>query len=509
MPKPCALTDLNLNPAQLEAFLALQSSVQLLHENSKRDALKIQALSYELARYRRIRFAARSEQFSPDQRALFDEDLLADGSAIETELTQLEPAPKTRQPRQKAGRQPLPEHLPRQIVRHEPESCACAQCGQTMVAIGEDVTEQLDIEPVHFKVIRHVRPKYVCRPCEQIVSAPVAPAIVDGGLAAPGLIAWILVSKFLDHLPLYRLEQMAAREGVSLARSTLAQWVGSYSVALQPLAERLAQLLKERPVLHADETPVQQLDPGKGKTRRSYLWVYRSNDLDPGPPIVLFDYQSSRSGVHARTFLAGWQGTLMVDDYAGYKALFAQGITELGCMAHARRGFFDLHAAHQNPVAAQALARIGALYALEAQAKDSTIEQRQMLRQAQALPQLAELHAFLQHALMRAAPGSALAKALSYSLKRWPALTRYAHSGHLPIDNNPVENSIRPIAIGKKNWLFVGSERAGKRASVIQSLLATAKLNGLNPTQWLKTTLERLPTHPNNRLDELLPLRPN
>ena len=247
-----------------------------------------------------------------------------------------------RAPRPRAGRQPLPEHLPRIEHRHEPASCTCGQCGNDLIKISEDISEQLDVEPARFFVHRHIRPQYACRACETITAAPIPPAVIDGGLAAVGLYVWVLVGKYLDHLPLYRLEQIAARDNVMLSRSTMAQWVGRIGVTLQPLAERLVELLLKRNVLHADETPVAQLDPGKGKTHRAYLWAYRSNVLETGPPMVVFDYQTSRAGRHARDFLSGWRGHLMVDDFSGYKALFTDGVTELGCLAHARRKFFDL-----------------------------------------------------------------------------------------------------------------------------------------------------------------------
>lgn len=340
-----------------------------------------------------------------------------------------------------------------------------------------------------------------------MTAAPIPSAIIDGGMAAPGLLTWVMVSKSMDHLPLYRLEQIAARSQVSLARSTLAEWVGRVGVSLQPLVDRLSDLLRERRVLHADETPVPQLDPSQGKTKKAYLWVYRSNALELEPPILVFDYQPGRHGAHVRNFLAGWQGHLMVDDYAGYKARFTQGITELGCLAHARRKFFDLYAANQSQIAGEALLRIGELYDVERQAQDKEVDERLLLRQTEAKPKLASLHTWLIQTRVTVADGSGAAKALDYSIKRWPALVRYAESGLLPIDNNPVENAIRPIAIGKKNWLFAGSERAGKRAGAIQTLLGTAKLNGLDPHAWLKDTLEKLPTWPNSRIDELLPLR--
>jgi transposase len=472
---------------------------------------KIQALVLELAHLRRMRFGAKSEALSAEQRDLFQETLASDIAAAEAELSKPatdEPAGKApRAPRERAGRQPLPEHLPRIEHVHEPESCTCGQCGSVLVKIGEDITEQLDVEPARFFVHRHFRPQYACRPCETIAAATIPPAVIDGGMAAVGLLVWVVIGKYLDHLPLYRLEQIAARSGVVLSRSTLAEWVGRIGVSLQPLADRLSALLRERDVLHADETPVAQLDPGSGKTKRAYLWAYRSNVLDTGPPIVVFDYQTSRAGKHVRNFLHEWKGHLMVDDYAGYKALFANGVTELGCLAHARRKFFDLNAAQAHPIAQEALARIQALYAIEARGREMTGAARTILRQREAVPLLESMHAWLMKTRMDVANGGGTAKAIDYSLKRWAALSRYAQDGRWPIDNNPVENTIRPIAIGKKNWLFTGSERAGQRAAAIQSLLATAKLNGLDPAAWLLETLTKLPTCLNSQIDTLLPLR--
>ena len=504
--------DLAAELARFKPDPALAEWIGKLLERTQNDALtlrqadlKIQALTFELAYYKRIRFANKSEQFSLEQRELFEESWNTDTSALEAEVEQLA---STQQPkRERAGRQPLPDHLPRIEHRHEPESCTCGQCGKDLVKIGEDISEQLDVEPARFFVHRHIRPQYACRACETVSAAPIPPAVIDGGMAAPGLLTWVMVSKFMDHLPLYRLEQIAARSGVTLSRSTLAEWVGRIGVALQPLADRLAERLRQRTVLHADETPVQQLDPGRGKTLRAFLWAYRSCDLEQGDPLVLFDYQTDRRGKHARNFLQGWKGALMVDDYAGYKGLFARAVVELACLAHARRKFYDLHAAHQSPIAAEALKRIAGLYAIEDQGKTLGIEDRHALRQQHAKPKLDEFHAWLQRTRLTTATGSGTAKAIDYSLKRWDAIKRYLGDGRYPIDNNPVENAIRPIALGKKNWLFTGSERAGRRAAAIQSLFATAKLNGIEPAAWLKDTLEKLPTWPNSRIDELLPLR--
>ncbi len=327
--------DLHAELARFNADPALQEwmsgTLDRLLDQARRDAatihaanLKIQALTLELAHHRRMRFGNKSEAFSPEQRQLFQETWNTDLSAIEAEVEQLGEAlapGADRAKRARAGRQPLPEHLPRIEHRHEPDSCTCAQCGRALVKIGEDVAEQLDVEPARFFVHRHIRPQYACRACETVSAAPVAPALIDGGLASVGLYAWVLIGKYLDHMPLYRLEGIAQREGVTLSRSTLAEWVGRIGLSLQPLAARLAELLREAAVLHADETPVRQLDPGTGKTKRAYLWAYRTNGLHTGPPIVVFDYQTSRAGQHARDFLHRWQGHLMVDDYAGLHVL--------------------------------------------------------------------------------------------------------------------------------------------------------------------------------------------
>jgi transposase len=535
------LDQLNLEPAAKAQVAAM---LQTLVEQAAQDAqtianqqqllqtkdaslqakeVKIAALTHELAYYKRIRFSTKSEVLTSLQRDVFEETWNTDISAIEAEVEQLQDdspcATVARPKRLRAGRQLLPAHLPRVEHRHEPESCTCGHCGRDLVKIGEDVTEQLDVEPAKFFVHRHIRPQYACRRCETVTAAPIPPAVIDGGMAAVGLLSWVMISKFQDHLPLYRLEQIAARDGVNLSRSTLADWVGRLGVALEPLADRLAWHLLQRDCLHADETPVPQLDPGNGKTKKAYLWAYRSNDLQPGPKILVFDYQAGRSGRHAQQFLQDWQGHLVVDDYAGYKALFAaarahpedqrllEPCIELACWAHARRKFFDLFQASQSPIAHEALNRIAVLYAIEAEGSDLMPDGRQALRVEKTLPTLAAFHDWLQQTRLRTAPGSATAKAIDYSLKRWAALTRYAETGDLPIDNNPIENSIRPIALGKKNWLFVGSERAGQRAAIIQTLLGTAKLNGFDPAVWLKETLEKLPTWPNSRIDELLPLR--
>ena len=334
-----------------EQFEVMQKQLSQRSNELHVAKLKIEAITLEIAHLRRMRFASTSESIGLLHYDLFDETVGADVAALEAEIDGLmaseaasgaallpHVAVPTAPKRKGAGRQTLPAHLPRIEHRHElPEAaCNCGACGTPLIVISEDVSEQLDVTPAKFVVHRHIRPQYACRSCETIKAAPVPAAVIDGGMAAPGLISWVITSKFADHLPLYRLEQIAARENVALARSTLAAWVGRYGVALQPLVDRLRTLLKQRAVLHADETPVQQLAPGKGKTQRAYLWAYGSSALevpdppDPGGsaaasgPIVVFDYQTGRSGSHPRAFLHGWSGHLMVDDYVGYKKLFSE-----------------------------------------------------------------------------------------------------------------------------------------------------------------------------------------
>jgi transposase len=501
------LAELNRRVAELELTVSEKDMALLGKEKALELAfLKIEALTLEAARHRRLRFGNKSEAFSPEQRQLFQESWDTDSSAMEAEAECL--VPSLRKARARAGRQRLPEHLPRIEHRHEPESCACGTCGQDLVKIGEDVSEQLDCEPTRFFVHRHIRPQYACRTCEKVTAEPIPASVIDGGMAAPGLLSWVLISKYVDHAPLYRLERIAARAQVSLARSTLAEWVGRCGVALQPLADRLAELLRERTILHADETPVPQLDPGRGKTKRAYLWAYRSNALDGGPPIVVFDFQPGRGGEHARAFLQDWKGQLMVDDYGGYKALFGTGIVELACLAHCRRKFFDFLVASKSPVAAEAVDRIDRLYEIERRGKGISPAARLELRQRESKPQLEALHGWLTQIRATVANGGNLANAIDYTLRRWTPLIRYVEDGTLPIDNNVLENDIRPIAVGKRNWLFAGSERAGKRAAAIQSLLGTARLNGIEPAAWLKDTLEKISAWPNRRIDELLPLEP-
>lgn len=487
-----------------DAAIASRDAMLATHERTlrERDAL-IGKLTHELARLRRLQFAARSERMDAVQRGLFDEAMAEDIAAVEAQLEAAQAATAAPTASRRPKRQVLPPELARVTTVHEPASCQCASCGGSLVKIGEQVSEKLDVKPIELFVRREVYPQYACRACECVVAEPVAPAVIDRGMAAPGLLAQIVVQKYVDHLPLYRQEAIYARHGISLPRSTLAEWIGRIGLALQPLVEALRERLRASPVLHADETPVSQLDPGAGRAKRAYLFVYRT----AGPsPVVVFDYGPSRAGKHAATFLGDWKGALMVDDYAGYKALFAQGITELGCWAHARRKFFDVHAASGSPIAKEALERFAQLYALEESLADLEPSDRHQERHARLAPRLAEFRQWLDDLQPKVLGNSGLAGAIGYTLKRWDALARVLDDGRHPIDNNAAENAIRPIALGRKNWLFAGSESAGKRAAAIMSLLATAKANGRDPHAWLVDALTRLPTTKQRDIDTLLPL---
>jgi len=510
-----------LDPQQMrQALLALQAEVarkdEIIQRQEREAAFKqatIDKLTHEMAVLKRLKFAARSEAFTAEQKSLIEETIDADLAALAREIEQQTPEKKAPQDKQGPKREKLPAHLPRREIRHEPESTTCG-CGCAMKRIGEDVAEKLDYQPGVFTVERHIRGKWVCTRCETLVQAPVAPHIIDKGIPTTGLLAQVLVAKFLDHLPLYRQEAIFERAGLAIARSTLAQWVGECGVQLQPLVDALTAELLKHDVLHADETPVAMLKPGNGKTHRAYLWSYCTTSFNPVKAVV-FDFADSRGGQHVREFLGlpgsaqapGWKGRLVTDDFSGYKACFDMGVIEVGCMAHARRKFHELWANHGSHVGEQALKFFVALYDVERDVLDLATDERKATRQERARPIADALQQWLTQQRQKVPDGSATAKAIDYSLKRWVALTRYIDDGDLPIDNNWVENQIRPIAIGRSNWLFAGSLRAGKRAAAVMSLVHSARINDVDPYAYLKDVLERLPTLPASRIAELLPHR--
>lgn len=468
-----------------------------------RDA-KIEKLTFEMAQLRRVRFGVKSEQLDPGQKKLFEEAVDADIAALEAELDALrKPAEPSANQKQRPKRAPLPENLPRVDHHHEPESTTCS-CGCQLKRIGEDVSEKLDYAPGLFSVDRHIRGKWVCSECETLVQAAVPAEVIDKGIPTSGLLAHVLVAKYADHLPLYRQEVIFGRAGVAIPRSTLGAWIGVCGMRLQPLVDALKEQILRGPVVHADETPVSMLAPGTGKTHRAYLWAYASGAFEALRAVV-YDFTPSRSGEHARNFLGGWHGSLVCDDYSGYKALFVQGVTEIGCMAHARRKFIELHEANQSTLAITALEFIGQLYGIEREVRDLPPDRRLDIRRTRAAPIARALHEWLMAQRVKITDGTATAKAIDYSLNRWPALMRYLDDPSLPIDNNHDEQQIRPWATGRKNWLFAGTLMAGQRAAAIMSLIQSAKLNGHDPYLYLKDVLTRLPTHKASAIDGLLP----
>jgi transposase len=380
-----------------------------------------------------------------------------------------------------------------------------------MKRIGQDISEKLDYEPGVFTVERHVRGKWACAHCEKLVQGPVAAHIINKGIPTAGLLAHVLVAKFLDHLPLYRQERIFERAGMAIARSTLAQWVGECGAQLQPLVDALSAELLRHDVLHADETPVGMLKPGNKKTHKAYIWTYCTTTFNPTKAVV-FNFAETRSGENVREFLGQngkqpWMGKLVTDGFSGYHATFERGVTGVGCVAHARRKFHELWANHGSKVGEQALRYFQVLFEIEEELVHCTPEERRRTRQRKSRRVAAALHRWMIRQRQLIPECSATAKAIDYSLKRWAALTRYIGDGDLPISNNWVENQIRPIALGRSNWLFAGSLRAGKRAAAVMSLVHSARINGHDPYAYLKDILERLPTHPASRIDELLPHR--
>ena len=515
MPAPLDPATLPRNVVALRSLLLQREAEHVAELDAAREGLKAQVLRNEqlklrLAKLLRERFGASSEKLrnAIEQLELVLEDL----EEQIAETTPAEPASPTASApsettRRKPVRKPLPASLPRDIVEHA-APCACPQCGGVLRPLGEDVTEVLDYVLGAFRVIRHVRPKLSCRACESITQAPAPELPIRRGLAGPGLLAHVLVAKYCDHLPLYRQAEIYARDGIDLERSTLADWVGQTATLMRPLVEAVGAHVMAAERVHADDTTVPVLNPGAGKTKTGRLWCYARDDRPFGgeaPPAVLYCYSPDRKGEHPRTHLAPFRGILQADGYAGYAKLYDRGVTEAACWAHARRKFFDVHAASQSPLAHETLQRIAALYAVEATVRGQSPDARLRARLQQSAALFAGLKDWLESSLRRISGKSDLAGAIRYTLTRWDALTLVLRDGRACLDNNAAERSMRPMTLGRKNWLFAGSDSGGERAAAIYSLTETAKLNALDPEDYLRQVLERIAEHPVKRVHELLP----
>ena len=494
-------------PSDVESLqrLVREQQAQLL----SRDVL-IEQLKLQLARLKRMKFGRSSEQLDAQIAQL-------EFSLEELEVNAAAAAPSEAPagaPASKPARKPLPDHLPREPHVHEPTTGArnCPECGGALRALGEDVSEVLEYVPEHWKVLKHVRPKYSCGACQKIVQAAAPSRPIERGYAGPGLLAHVLVAKYCDHIPLYRQSQIYAREGVELDRATLADWVGSVSALVDPLIGALTDYVMGAYKLHADDTPIPVLAPGTGKTMNGRLWAYVRDDRPAGStdsPAVLFRYSPDRKGERAREHLQHFRGILQADAYAGFDGLYNRAhdpLKEAACWAHARRKFFDIHAATASPIAFEALERIGALYQIEAEIRGRPADERKAVRQARATPLLQDLYDWLRAAVRRErSKKSDLTGAIGYTLSLWTALTRYRDDGRIEIDNNSVERALRAVALGRKNYLFAGSDAGGERAAAFYSLIGTAKLNGLDPEAYLRYVLECIAEHPINRIEDLLP----
>ena len=478
-----------------------RGALKAVKETVKAQTLTIEKLEHRLARLLRVQFGRSSEKMDIAQlRLMFEE--------IETPVPANDAGIEKPQRERKAGtRQPIPAHIPRQTTEHRPEPC---DCGGADTVIGEDVTEVLDYVPARFRVLRHVRPRISCRACEQIRQAPAIDLPLPKVMASSALLAHLIVSRFVDHQPWYRQAAILRRQGVDIDRDVMGRWARKLAWLMVPLGERLLCYICEAPKIHGDETPVTLLS-GEDGSRTAYFWVYLRDGRSSGdmrPPAVAFRFTTGRGGEHPAAHLAGYRGYLQADGYSGYNRLYrnpSHVVTEVGCWAHARRKFTDILEKNRSPMAAEAVVRIGELFAIEREIRGASPDERRRVRQELAKPRLEVLRPWLEAQMRGLSSDSTLAKACRYPLNRWAAMIRYCDDGLLEISNNLVENALRGVALGRRNWLFVGSPKGGDAAALFYSLVETCRLNGVEPEAWLTDVIARIGDHPINRIDELLP----
>jgi transposase len=496
--------------------VALSGEMRRTQESLKIALLTIDKLKVELAYLRRMKYGRSSEQLEHAQLELVGGMVATPTAEQASNVTSIETARKKRAPKPRPGLRELPAHLPRRTVVHAAAGhdggCDCQSCGRVLREIGQDVSEVLDYEPGSFHVVRHVRPRLACSGCRTITQAAAPSRPVERGMAGPGLLAHVLVGKYADSLPLYRQCQIYAREGVMLERSTLTDWVGQAARLLTPLAQAIGRHVLRADKIHGDDTPIRVLGGKGSKAKTGRLWVYVRDDR-PGagqaPPAVWFQYSAGRHGEHPARHLKDWQGILQADAFAGYNQLYAGGrIVEAACWSHARRKMWDIHERqHKLPgtLAHQGLERIAKIFKIEAEIRGRSALRRRRVRQVRTQPILKELQAWMGETLTQVSAKSPLAQAIGYAVSNWTALVRFVGDGRIEAENNAAERALRAVAIGRKNFLHLGSDAGGNSAAVIYTLVGTAKLNGINPQHYLRYVLERIAEHSINRVDELLP----
>src|SRR5271166_6911296 len=486
------------DPASLKAML--------LAERAQNERLR--QIIKELQRHR---FGRRAESLPEDQLLLALEDVEQAETDAAASAEENAPAERALAQKRRLNRGSLPPHLPRieTIVDLDDKTCPC--CRGALHKIGEDVSERLDVVPAQFRVFVVRRPKYACRSCESaVVQAPAPARLIEGGLPTEALVAHVLVSKYADHLPLYRQAQIYARQGVDLDRSTLADWVGRAAFLLRPVHERLLAVLKTSTKLFADETTAPVLDPGRGRTKTGQLFAYARDDRPWGgtdPPGVAYVYAPDRKAERPIAHLAGFKGVLQVDGYAGYKVLAAQGAVKLAfCWSHVRRPFYELAQSGPAPIASEALSRIAALYRIEAEIRNRSAEERRAVRQERTHPLIKAFQPWLREKLSLISQKTKLAEAIRYALTRWAGLCLFLDDGRVEIDSNTVERAIRPLTLNRKNALFAGSDGGAEHWAVVASLIETCKLAGVEPHNYLADVISRIVNgHPQSKLDELPP----